>query len=217
MSAIFCMVLCVSSIQLHPFSAAGILQTHASPPAFQGFIIPVNRQRTAGDCPALQAVNRKCAALRGECCRLTATLTNTAALLRLDLCKDCRDLFLYINYISFYYGANHYLTKTCAACLTCWLWEELECLLTRRALFIAGPSVHFQLSRNVARLYVFAFLLRVFNTLACFCFLPLLAVRMMDCNPYPHPDIQACLQSSSGDFPFSASSWFHFALLFPKG
>lgn len=104
-----------------------------------------------------------------------------------------------------------------SACLTCWLWEELECLLTRRALFIAGPCVHSQLSCNVARLYFFAFLLRVFNMLACFCFLPLLAVRMMGCNSYPHPDIQACLQSSSGGIPFSASSWFHFVLLFPKG
>lgn len=54
-----------------------------------------------GDCPASQAVNRKCAALRGECCRLTATLTNTAVLLKLDLCKDCGDLLLSVYKLYF--------------------------------------------------------------------------------------------------------------------
>lgn len=76
---------------------------------------------------------------------------------------------LYINYISFYYGANHYLTKTCAACLTYRLWEEL---LTRGALCIVGPCLTPSFLCNVARLYSLLFLLWVFNTLAWFCFLP---------------------------------------------
>lgn len=113
MSAFFCMVFCVSGIQQHPFFAPGILQTHASPPPFQGFLLPLNHLAPMHGWGWPSITSCECVALRGECCRLTATLANTAALPRLDLCKDCRDLFLYINYISFYYGANHYLTKTC--------------------------------------------------------------------------------------------------------
>lgn len=77
------------------------------------------------------------------------TLTNVPALLKLDLCKDCRDLFLsvYKLYYFIHYGANHYLTKSCcAACLTCWLWEELESLLTQRPLCTAGTCLHSQRS-----------------------------------------------------------------------
>lgn len=52
-----------------------------------------------GECPASKAVNNvlHCE----ECCRLTATLTNMAALLKLDLCKDCRDLFLSVYKLYF--------------------------------------------------------------------------------------------------------------------
>lgn len=143
-----------------------------------------------GECPASQAVNRKRAALRGECCRLTATLTNTAALFKLDLCKDCGDLFLYVYKLYFILLWGKPLSN-----------QNLCSMSDLLALGRAGVLAYKESPapcRALCALPAFSvmllgciFLLFCTEFLTCwlvFASSALLAVRMMGCNPYLHPD-----------------------------
>lgn len=75
-----------------------------------------------------------------------AALTNTAALLKLDLCKDCRDLFLSVHKLYFILLWGKPLTNQHLCSMSDLLALGRAGVLTRRALFIAGPCVHSQLS-----------------------------------------------------------------------
>lgn len=150
--------------------------------------------------------------LSGGCCRLTATLTNTAAFLKLGLCKDCRDLFLSVHKLYFILLQGKPLSNQNLCSMS-----DLLSLGRAGVLAYMGCSVHF---RALCALPAFsAVLLGGIFLLFCsgilthwlgFALSPLLAVRTKDSNLHLHPYLQA----SSGAMP---SSGLHFALLSPKG